>query len=244
MSAVVDEAHACHPRMYLLLVCELHQLLTIVILYCSDGQIKHVWNKDATFITIPLPFGGRSSVDMRLPTTLKTPSFALGQGFVVQSREYRIPPFTIPESYTLRVPLLGTFDISSNIYSNYYNWSAAYTLANTTKDFTYGLSTSYYMRANSVWELLSYNVQGETLLHLRKWMLKNTFKSLSIHCCYIQGIVFLSDQQLFKICIINSFFQSTKVLFIYYLFSILIPRLSARFKAPKAAHSKTIKHHN
>ncbi|KAJ6659193.1 hypothetical protein lerEdw1_019238 [Lerista edwardsae] len=127
----------------------------------SDGQIKYVWNKDATFITIPLPFGGRSSDDMGLPKTVRTPSFDLGHGFSMPAQEYRIPPFSIPESYTLRAPLLGTFDISSNIYSNYYNWSAAYTLANTTRDFTNSLNTSYYMRANSVWELLSYNVQGQ-----------------------------------------------------------------------------------
>ncbi|XP_061478674.1 apolipoprotein B-100 [Rhineura floridana] len=127
----------------------------------SDGQIKYIWNKENTFITIPMPFGGRSSYDIRVPETVKTPSLVMESlGVNLPSQEYRLPRLTIPESYTLRVPLLGTFEISSNMYSNYYNWSGSYSLANTTKD-AYSLRTNYFMRADSVLELLSYNIQGQ-----------------------------------------------------------------------------------
>ncbi|XP_008116487.2 apolipoprotein B-100 [Anolis carolinensis] len=127
----------------------------------SDGQIKYIWNKEKTVFTIPVPFGGRSSYDMRVPKTVRTPPLVMESlGVSMPSQEYRIPPFTIPESYTLQVPLLGTFEISSNIYSNYYNWSGSYSLANTTSD-AYSLKTSYFMKADSVLDLLSYSTQGQ-----------------------------------------------------------------------------------
>ncbi|KAH0621946.1 hypothetical protein JD844_023712 [Phrynosoma platyrhinos] len=127
----------------------------------SDGQIKYIWNKESAVFTIPVPFGGQSSYDLRMPQTVKTPPLVMESlGMKMPSQEYRIPPFTIPEYYTMRVPLLGTFEISSNVYSNYYNWSGSYSLANTTKD-AYSLKTSYFMRADSVLDLLSYNTQGQ-----------------------------------------------------------------------------------
>nr|XP_056712871.1 apolipoprotein B-100 [Euleptes europaea] len=127
----------------------------------SDGQFKYVWNKESTTITVPLPFGGKSSHDMGLPRILRTSGLVMQPlAFYMPPQEYSVPPFTIPKSYTLRVPLLGAFEISSNVYSNFYNWSASYSLANSTKD-TYGLRTNYHIRADSVLELFSYNIQGQ-----------------------------------------------------------------------------------
>uniref|UniRef100_A0A8D0L817 Apolipoprotein B n=1 Tax=Sphenodon punctatus TaxID=8508 RepID=A0A8D0L817_SPHPU len=126
----------------------------------SDGQMKYVWNKECIAINIPLPFGGRSSYDMRVPKTVKTPPLVMQSvGINMPSQEYQLPLFTIPESYTLRVPLLGALEVSTNLYSNYYNWSASYSVANTTKD-AYSLSTNYHIKADSFLELLSYNVKG------------------------------------------------------------------------------------
>lgn len=120
-----------------------------------------MWNKDSVAIRVPLPLGGRSSHDMGVPERVRTPPLGLAPlGINMPSQEFRVPSFTIPESYTLQVPLLGTFEMSSNVYSNYYNWSAAYSLANTTKDATYSLRTRYYMRGDCILDLLDYNVQG------------------------------------------------------------------------------------
>ncbi|XP_068793169.1 apolipoprotein B-100 [Struthio camelus] len=127
----------------------------------SDGQIRYTWNKSSFLINIPLPFGGRSSRDIKVPQSIKTPPLVMeSMGINVPSQEYRIPPFTVPESYPLRVPLLGTLDISTNIYSNYYNWTAAYTLANSTTEKASSIRSTYTMNADSVFELLSYNVKG------------------------------------------------------------------------------------
>ncbi|KAL7988083.1 hypothetical protein Chor_007002 [Crotalus horridus] len=131
------------------------------LFFKSDGKIKYVWNKESTFITIPMPFGGQSSQVISIPKIIRAPAMVVESlGLNIPSQEYKIPQFTIPDDYILRVPLLGTFEITSNLYNNYYNWSGSYSLANTTKD-AYGLKTRYFMKADSVLDLLSYNVQGQ-----------------------------------------------------------------------------------
>ncbi|NXJ45697.1 APOB protein, partial [Spizaetus tyrannus] len=127
----------------------------------SEGRIRYILNKNSFLINIRLPFGGRSSHDIRVPQTVKTPPLVMeSMGISVPSQEYRIPTFTVPESYPLRVPLLGTLEVSANVYSNYYNWTAAYTLANTTTEKASGIRTTYTTNADSVFELLSYSVKG------------------------------------------------------------------------------------
>uniref|UniRef100_A0A8C4XNM3 Apolipoprotein B n=1 Tax=Falco tinnunculus TaxID=100819 RepID=A0A8C4XNM3_FALTI len=127
----------------------------------SEGRIRYNLNKNSFLINIPLPFGGRSSHDIRVPQTVKTPPLVMeSMGISVPSQEYRIPTFTVPESYPLRVPLLGTLEVSANVYSNYYNWTAAYTLANSTTEKASSIRTTYTTNADSVFELLSYSVKG------------------------------------------------------------------------------------
>ncbi|NXP50758.1 APOB protein, partial [Heliornis fulica] len=127
----------------------------------SEGRIRYRLNKNSFLINIPLPFGGRSSYDIRVPQTVKTPPLVMeSMGISVASREYRIPTFTIPESYPVHVPLFGALELSANVYSNYYNWTAAYTLANTTTEKASSIRTTYNTNADSVFELLSYSVKG------------------------------------------------------------------------------------
>ncbi|XP_013912868.1 PREDICTED: apolipoprotein B-100-like, partial [Thamnophis sirtalis] len=74
------------------------------LFFKSDGKITYVWNKDSTFITIPVPFGGQSSQDMSVPKTLRAPALVVESlGLNIPSQEYKIPQFTIPDDYTLRV---------------------------------------------------------------------------------------------------------------------------------------------
>ncbi|XP_027497010.1 apolipoprotein B-100 [Corapipo altera] len=127
----------------------------------SEGRIRHYLNKNSFVIDIPLPFGGRSSDDIWMPQTVKTPPLVMeSMGISVPAREYRIPTFSIPKSYPFHVPLLGKLEVSANVYSNYYNWTAAYTLTNSTTERASGTKTSYNMNADSVFDLLSYSVKG------------------------------------------------------------------------------------
>ncbi|ELV11105.1 Apolipoprotein B-100 [Tupaia chinensis] len=126
----------------------------------SDGRVKYTLNKNSVKIEIPLPFGGKSSKDLKMFETLQTPALNFKSvGLYLPSREFQVPTFTIPKFYQLRVPLLGVLDLSTNVYSNLYNWSASYTGGNTSTDH-FSLQAQYHMKADSVVDLLSYNVQG------------------------------------------------------------------------------------
>ncbi|XP_056420267.1 apolipoprotein B-100 isoform X2 [Hyla sarda] len=125
----------------------------------SDGKIRYKFNKESIIINIPLPLAGKTSHQL-VAKTLRSPRLELQSvGLVVPEKEYRIPAFTIPEYYQLRVPLIGVLDLSSNINSNFYNWSASYTGGNTTSDIlSFGLR--YQVKADSILDILSYNIDG------------------------------------------------------------------------------------
>ncbi|XP_005400416.1 PREDICTED: apolipoprotein B-100 isoform X2 [Chinchilla lanigera] len=126
----------------------------------SDGRLKYVLNKNSIEVEIPLPFGGKSSKDLKMLETIRTPALSFKSvGFHLPSQEFQVPTFTIPKLYQLRVPLLGVLDLSTNVYSNLYNWSASYTGGNTSRDH-FSLQARYHIKADSAVNLLSYSVQG------------------------------------------------------------------------------------
>lgn len=133
----------------------------VFVVHFSDGRVKYTLNKNSMRIEIPLPFGGKSSKDLKMLETIRTPALNFKPvGFYLPSREFHVPTFTIPKSYKLEMPLLGVLDLSTNIYSNLYNWSASYTGGNTSTNHL-SLQAQYHMKADSVVDLLSYSVQGE-----------------------------------------------------------------------------------
>lgn len=137
---------------------------TVFVVHFSDGRVRYTLNKNNLKIEIPLPFGGKSSKDLKMVETIRTPVINLQfVGLHLPSRELQVPTFTIPTVYELRVPHLGVLDLSTNVYSNLYNWSASYTGGNTSTDHL-SLQARYRMKADSVVDLLSYSVQGEPCL--------------------------------------------------------------------------------
>ncbi|OXB84376.1 UNVERIFIED_CONTAM: hypothetical protein H355_010803, partial [Colinus virginianus] len=127
----------------------------------SEGRIKYSFNKNSFLINVPLPFGGRSSHDLRVPQTVRTPPLVIeSMGINVPSQEYRIPTFTVPEFYPLLVPLFGALEVSASMHSNYYNWTAEYALENSSTEKTSRIGTTYTVNADSAFELLSYSMKG------------------------------------------------------------------------------------
>lgn len=127
----------------------------------SDGRVRYTLNKQSMKFEIPLPFGGKSSKDLKILQAIRTPALNFKSvGFYLPSQEFQVPAFTIPELYQLQVPLLGMLDVSTNIYSNSYNWSASYSVGNVSTDHL-RLKASYHMKADSAVELLSYHMRGE-----------------------------------------------------------------------------------
>nr|KAF6428922.1 apolipoprotein B [Molossus molossus] len=126
----------------------------------SDGRVKYTLNKNRVKMEIPLPLGGKSSKDLKMVEAIRTPVINLKSvGIYLPSREFQVPAFTIPKSYELSVSHLGVLDLSTNIYSNLYNWSASYTGGNTSTEH-FILQAQYRMKADSAVDLLSYSVQG------------------------------------------------------------------------------------
>ncbi|XP_006981496.1 apolipoprotein B-100 [Peromyscus maniculatus bairdii] len=126
----------------------------------SDGRVKYTLNKNSIKLEIPLPLGGKSSKDLRMPESVRTPALNFKSvGFHLPSQTFQVPTFTIPKTHQLQVPLLGVLDLSTNVYSNLYNWSASYTGGNTSKDH-FSLRAQYRMKADSAVDLFSYSVQG------------------------------------------------------------------------------------
>ncbi|XP_075840088.1 apolipoprotein B-100 [Microtus pennsylvanicus] len=126
----------------------------------SDGRVKYTLNKNSIKLDIPLPLSGKSSKDLKIPETVRTPALNFkSMGFQLPSQVFQLPTFTIPKTYQLQVPLLGVLDLSTNVYSNLYNWSASYTGGNTSRDH-FSLRAQYRMKADSAVDLFSYSVQG------------------------------------------------------------------------------------
>ncbi|XP_063298188.1 apolipoprotein B-100 [Pelobates fuscus] len=129
----------------------------------SDGKIKYMINKDSITINVPLPYGGKSSGQLMKTRSLTLPSVNLPSvGLKLPTQEFSIPDFTIPEFYEMNVPLIGVLELSSNIRSNYYNWSASYTGGNTSSE-AITFSSKYEMRADSVLDFLSYTIDGTAI---------------------------------------------------------------------------------
>ncbi|KAF4801137.1 Apolipoprotein B-100 [Turdus rufiventris] len=127
----------------------------------SEGRVRYNFNKNSFVIDIPLPFAGRSSDEIWVPKAVKTPPLVVeSMGISVPSQEYRIPTFTVPKSYPFRVPLLGKLEVSAGVYSNFYNWTAAYTVTNSTTERATSVKATYDTNADSDFELLAYSVKG------------------------------------------------------------------------------------
>uniref|UniRef100_G3VJ24 Apolipoprotein B n=1 Tax=Sarcophilus harrisii TaxID=9305 RepID=G3VJ24_SARHA len=129
----------------------------------SDGRIRYTLNKDHVDVEIPLLFGGTSLEQLQQGQVIRTPALDLQAiGLRVPSREFQVPPLSIPKSYPLRVPLLGVLDFSTNVHSNLYNWSASWSLGNTTAPKAEHVSFQgrYHLKGDSALELLSFSAQG------------------------------------------------------------------------------------
>ncbi|XP_010876759.2 apolipoprotein B-100 [Esox lucius] len=130
----------------------------------SMSKFKYQFNKDQVTITIPMPFGGKSSEELRIPAALTTPRLSVPQvGLELASKEFQVPAFSIPNNYELTVPLFGMVEVSAKVNSNYYNWEGMVSGGNNSVD-----SPSYFAKfkvaADSPIELLTFNSEGTALI--------------------------------------------------------------------------------
>ncbi|XP_016329670.1 apolipoprotein B-100-like [Sinocyclocheilus anshuiensis] len=125
-----------------------------------ESMFKYKFNKNCVTFTIPLPLGGKTSKDLRIPLTMATPELAMPQiGVMLPSKQFNLPTFSIPTSYDLSMPLLGMVEVSAKVNTNFYDIEAVFSGGNNTvNELSY--IASYKVVANSPVELLAFTVEG------------------------------------------------------------------------------------
>ncbi|KAJ8356213.1 hypothetical protein SKAU_G00190070, partial [Synaphobranchus kaupii] len=130
----------------------------------SESMFRYQFNKDRFSITLPLPLGGQSSTDLKIPSTVTIPRLFVPKiGLDIPSTEISIPTFSIPPSYELPLPLIGMAEVSAKVNSNFYNWEGSVSGGNNTVD-TPSYIAKYQIMANSPLDLLSYKTEGTVLI--------------------------------------------------------------------------------
>ncbi|KAM4600709.1 apolipoprotein B-100-like [Polymixia lowei] len=125
-----------------------------------ESTFRYQFNKDHMTITIPLPLGGRSSQELRIPSVLTIPRMSLPQmGLELAPREVQVPTFTIPSDYDLTLPQMGMVEVSAKVDSNYYNWSGMVSVGNNTAESPRYLA-KFNVMADSPIKLLAFTSEG------------------------------------------------------------------------------------
>lgn len=138
--------------------------MTIQIFFIfSESTFKYKFNKDRVTVSIPLPFGGKTSEDLRIPPTMVTPDLVMPQfGLMLPSKQFSLPTFSIPSSYELSMPLLGMVEVSTKVNTNFYDMEAIFTGGNKTEN-NPSYIASYRVVAKSPMEVLAFAVNGKLM---------------------------------------------------------------------------------
>ncbi|XP_039980964.1 apolipoprotein B-100-like [Xiphias gladius] len=127
-----------------------------------ESTFRYQFNEDHFTINIPLPLGGKSSQELRIPPMVTSPRISLPQvDLELAPREIQIPTFTIPSEFDLTLPLMGMIEVSAKVNSNYYNWEATASAGNNTADSPSYLA-KFSVMADSPIKLLSFSTEGAT----------------------------------------------------------------------------------
>ncbi|XP_070843273.1 apolipoprotein B-100-like [Chaetodon trifascialis] len=127
-----------------------------------ESTFRYQFNQDRLTISIPLPLGGKSSEQLRIPPVVTSPRISMPQlGMDFASQEIQIPTFTIPSEYDLTLPLMGMAEVSAKVNSNYYRWEATVSAGNNTADSPSYLAM-FNILADSPIKLLSFSTEGAT----------------------------------------------------------------------------------
>lgn len=114
-------------------------------------------------ISLPLPFGGKKSEELNIPTTLSFPHLSLPViGIHIPGQKYHLPRFTVPPTLDFTIPLLGLAKASTKISSNLYSWEGSILGGNNTVDVPSYIG-QFKVMAQSPFNLLSYKLEGKRL---------------------------------------------------------------------------------
>ncbi|XP_065112864.1 apolipoprotein Bb, tandem duplicate 1 [Paramisgurnus dabryanus] len=130
----------------------------------AEGVARYKFGQHYYTITIPIPFGGKSSGDLNIPATLTTPDFEAPRlGLHVASINFALPDFSVPKELTVTVPSFGMAEVSSKLNSNLYSMEASVSAGREPVD-TPTYSAKFDVTGNSPVDILSLKVKGSASL--------------------------------------------------------------------------------
>uniref|UniRef100_A0AAX7VP99 Vitellogenin domain-containing protein n=1 Tax=Astatotilapia calliptera TaxID=8154 RepID=A0AAX7VP99_ASTCA len=127
-----------------------------------ESTLIYQFNQDRLTITIPVPFGGKSSEELRIPQMVTTPHISMPKlGIDFASRGIQIPTFNIPSDYDLTLPLMGMVEMAAKVDTNYYKWEATASAGNNTAE-SPNYVAKFNIVADSPIKFLSFSAEGAT----------------------------------------------------------------------------------
>ncbi|XP_072305812.1 uncharacterized protein [Eucyclogobius newberryi] len=125
-----------------------------------ESTLKYNFNKDSMIIYLPVPFGGKSSEELRIPARVTVPHVSVPQiNLDFNSKDIPIPTFTLPTEYELTVPLMGKMEMMTKMESNLYNWDTRVVVGNYTEE-SPSYKAEYNIKGESPIKLLSFTNAG------------------------------------------------------------------------------------
>lgn len=98
-------------------------------------MFRYQFNKGRMTISLPLPLGGQSSDDLKIPPKLSIPKIYMPEiGLDIPANTIRIPSFTIPQNVDLSMPMLGLAELTTKVTSSLCSWEASALGGNNTID--------------------------------------------------------------------------------------------------------------
>ncbi|XP_036449677.1 apolipoprotein B-100 [Colossoma macropomum] len=126
----------------------------------SDALFRYQFNKDKISFSLPLPFGGKSSEELNIPSYIHVPPL----GPMKSETKYKIPSFTIPYTLDFSLPQLGVAEVSAKVNSNLYDWEGSISGGNYTVDVPSYIA-KYKVMGSCPVEALAYKVEGTALVY-------------------------------------------------------------------------------
>uniref|UniRef100_A0A8C7YHS1 Vitellogenin domain-containing protein n=1 Tax=Oryzias sinensis TaxID=183150 RepID=A0A8C7YHS1_9TELE len=125
-----------------------------------ESSLKYKFNQNRFTITVPLPLGGKSSKELRIPQVVTSPQISVPQlGMELAPQAIQIPTFTIPSEYDLTLPLMGMVEMSTKMESNFYHWNGKVEVGNNTGE-SLNYVANFKIKAESPIKVLSFSTEG------------------------------------------------------------------------------------
>nr|XP_061806662.1 apolipoprotein B-100-like [Nerophis lumbriciformis] len=130
----------------------------------TETKAVYYFNNERFTISIPLPLGGKSTVEMQFPPALTTPHLSLPEfGLEISSMEIPLPELFVPERLTFTVPLFGKAEVSTEMKSNLYELEASIAAGKDVVE-TPSYSAKFDVKGTSPFEILSAKMEGSAML--------------------------------------------------------------------------------